>query len=64
MVEEDTACPDVLVQIAVVRAALNAAAGLIIEDHMQGCMVKPPRMATSCEEAFRDQKTSLDRFID
>ncbi len=62
MVEEDTACPDVLVQIAAVRAALNGVGRLILEDHMQGCMVKASQEG-DFEDAFRDLKKSLDQFI-
>ena len=62
MVEADTACPDVLVQIAAVRAALNAVGRLILEDHMQGCMVKAAREG-DYDDAFRDLKKSLDQFI-
>ncbi len=63
MVEEDTPCPDVLVQLAAIRAALNAAGRLILEDHMRGCMMKAAREG-DFDEAFRDLKRSLDQFID
>ena len=62
MVEEDTPCPDVLVQIAAIRSALNGAGRLILEDHMQGCMVKAAQDG-DFEAAFRDLKKSLDQFI-
>jgi DNA-binding FrmR family transcriptional regulator len=62
MVAEDVACPDVLVQIAAVRAALNGVGRLILEDHMQGCMVKAAQDG-DFDEAFRDLKKSLDQFI-
>ena len=62
MVEEDTDCPDILVQIAAVRSALNGVGRLILEDHMQGCMVQAAKDG-DFEAAFRDLKKSLDRFI-
>jgi len=62
MVEEDTACPDVLVQIAAVRAALNSVGRLILEDHLQSCMVRSTQDG-NFENAFRDLKKSLDQFI-
>jgi len=62
MVEEDTDCPDVLVQIAAIRAALNGVGRLILEDHMQGCMVQAAQDG-DFEQAFRDLKKSLDQFI-
>ncbi len=62
MVENDTACPDVLIQIAAVRAALNSVGKLILEDHMQTCMVKAAQDG-DFEQAFRDLKKSMDQFI-
>ena len=62
MVEKDVDCPDVLVQIAAIRSALNGVGRLILEDHMQGCMVKAAQDG-EFEETFRDLKKSLDQFI-
>jgi len=62
MVDEDTPCPDVLVQIAAVRAALNNVGQIILEDHLRSCMVKAINDG-EFDEAMRDLKTSLDRFI-
>jgi DNA-binding FrmR family transcriptional regulator len=62
MVEKDTACPDILVQIAAIRAALKGVGRLVLEDHMQGCMVKAAKDG-DFENAFRDLKKSLDQFI-
>ena len=62
MVEEDTPCPDVLVQIAAVRAALNNVGQIILEDHLRSCMVKAVHDG-EFEGAMRDLKLSLDRFI-
>ncbi len=62
LVEEDTPCPDVLVQIAAVRSALGKVGQIILQDHLQGCMVKALRdgsYGTSMEELQR----SLDRFF-
>lgn len=62
MVEEDTPCPDVLVQIAAVRSALNSVGQIILEDHLRSCMVKAVKDG-EFDEAMRDLKNSLDRFI-
>jgi len=62
MVEEDTPCPDVLVQIAAVRSALNGVGRVILEDHLQTCMVQAVEN-DDYQQALRDLKTSLDRFI-
>jgi CsoR family transcriptional regulator, copper-sensing transcriptional repressor len=62
MVEEDTSCPDVLVQIAAVRSALNSVGRVILEDHLQSCMVQAVEK-DDYQQALRDLKNSLDRFI-
>jgi len=62
MVEEDRPCPDVLLQIAAVRSALNGVGRLVLEDHMQGCMMQAAQDG-DFNEAFRDLKKSLDQFI-
>ncbi len=62
MVEEDTSCPDVLVQIAAVRSALNGVGRVILEDHLQSCMVQAVEK-DDYQQALRDLKNSLDRFI-
>lgn len=62
MVEEDTECPDVLVQIAAVRSALNNVGQIILEDHLKHCMVRAVEEG-DFENAMSDLKLSLDRFI-
>ncbi len=62
MVAADTPCPDTLVQIAAVRSALNGVGRVILEDHLQGCMVEAVEK-DSYTQALRDLKSSLDRFI-
>ncbi len=62
MVEEDTPCPDVLTQIAAVRAALNSVGRVILEDHLQSCMVEAVEK-DDYQRALRDLKESLDQFI-
>jgi len=62
MVEAEEPCPDILVQVAAVRSALNAAGRIILEDHMQGCLVDAVRK-DDYKEALRDLKMSLDKFV-
>lgn len=40
MVEEDAYCIDTLVQIAAVRGALAKAADVLLEDHLEHCVVR------------------------
>ncbi len=62
VVEEDTPCPDILTQIAAVRAALNSVGRVILEDHIQSCMVEAVEK-DDYKHALRDLKNSLDKFI-
>ena len=43
MVEEDKECPDVLLQVAAVRAALNQVGRILLEDHMESCVMRQPK---------------------
>ncbi len=38
MIDDDRTCPDLLIQIAAVRAALNKAGQVILEDHVESCI--------------------------
>ena len=62
MVDEDVSCPDVLVQIAAVRSALNGVGRIILEDHIRNCMLEASRDG-DFEEAVKKLNLSLDRFI-
>ncbi len=63
MVEQDKSCPDVLVQIAAIRSALNGVGRVILDDHMRGCMVGALQKG-EWELAFKDLSNALDRFVD
>jgi DNA-binding FrmR family transcriptional regulator len=62
MVEDGRSCPDILVQVAAVRSALNSVGRLILEDHLKSCMVDAVRRG-DFEQAYLDLEHSLDRFI-
>ena len=40
MVEEDRYCGDILVQIAAVESALQALGYIVLQDHMESCVVE------------------------
>ena len=62
MVEEGRDCPDVLLQISAVRAALDQIGRIIIEDHLDICIVAA--IEEGCgEKAVAELKESLARFI-
>jgi len=62
MVEEDVSCPEILVQIAAVRSALNGAGRIILEDHVKSCLIDTVRDG-NFENSFQELKDSLDKFI-
>ena len=61
MVEEDTDCAEVLVQLAAVRGALNNTAKLILKDHIEHCVVHA--VEEGDEQAIADLATAIDKFI-
>lgn len=62
MVEEDVPCPDVLIQIAAIRSALNSVGRVILEDHLSSCMVGAVEK-DDYDQALSELKNSLDKFI-
>lgn len=62
MVEQQQACPDVLLQIAAVRGALDSAARLILDDHISQCLTYAVEHGDIAQE-LAELKKALDRFI-
>ncbi len=62
MVEEDKDCPDILLQVAAVRAALNQVGRILLEDHMESCVVAAAKEGKG-EEAIEDLKAALMKFM-
>ncbi len=62
MVEEGTSCPDVLVQLAAIRSALDSVGRIILEDHIKSCMVTAVQTG-DFDNAYQDLDRSLKRFI-
>jgi DNA-binding FrmR family transcriptional regulator len=62
MVEADTPCPEVLVQLAAVNAAVQKAARIVLEDHISSCLVQAAKDGSASAE-WRKLKDALDRYI-
>ena len=60
--EEGRDCDDMLTQIAAVRAALDQAGKAILEQHIEHCVTKAVKHGEA-DEAIRDLKDALDRFV-
>ncbi len=62
MIEQGQPCPDVLLQIAAVKGALDRVARLILDDHIRHCLrhaIETGNLEVELEELQR----ALDRFI-
>jgi DNA-binding FrmR family transcriptional regulator len=62
MVEEGRPCPDVLIQLAAVRAAIDRTSRLVLEDHMESCLRGAARNGQADAE-WQQLKAALDKFI-
>ncbi|EFV74094.1 metal-sensing transcriptional repressor [Cytobacillus sp. FSL W8-0315] len=62
MAIEDRDCPDILLQIAAIRKALDNTAKLVLTDHMETCLVDAVHEGNE-EEVIKDLKKALDNFI-
>lgn len=62
MVEDGRDCPDVLVQLAAVRSAIDRAARIVLEDHIESCIRDAATSGTADDEWDR-LKIALNRYI-
>lgn len=62
MVQSDRPCPDVLVQIAAVRGALDRVARMILDEHLTQCVARAAQEG-NIEAEIEELKAALDRFL-
>jgi CsoR family transcriptional regulator, copper-sensing transcriptional repressor len=62
MVEGDRPCPDVLVQVAAVRGALDRVARIILDEHLTQCIARAAKEG-NIESEIEELKSALDRFL-
>ncbi len=62
MVQESKACPDILIQIAAVRGALDRVARMILDEHLTECVARAAKQG-NIEDEIKELKSALDRFL-
>lgn len=62
MVQENRACPDVLVQVAAVRGALDRVARIILDEHLTQCIARAAQEG-NIDSEIDELKSALDRFL-
>ncbi|MCF6095223.1 metal-sensing transcriptional repressor [Microaerobacter geothermalis] len=62
MAKADRDCSDLLLQIAAVRKALDNVGKLILQDHLEGCVVEAIEHGNQ-EEVIHDLQKALNNFI-
>ncbi len=62
MVTENRPCPEVLVQIAAVRGAIDRVARIILDEHLSECIARASQEG-NIEVEIEQLKAALDRFL-
>ena len=62
MVQDGRSCPEVLIQLAAVRSALNNTGKIILKDHIDHCIVHA--IESHDAKALEELNRAIDQFID
>lgn len=65
MIAESRACPEVLIQVAAVRGALDRVARMIFDEHLSECIARAAKEGSdqNIDAEIEDLKAALDRFL-
>ncbi|MFC0444382.1 metal-sensitive transcriptional regulator [Pseudidiomarina halophila] len=61
LIENDTYCDDVLMQVASVQSALNGVAKKLLSQHMQTCV--KTRLAAGDDAVLEELDTTIERLL-
>ncbi len=62
MIQRSEPCPDILIQIAAVRGALDRVARMIFDEHLTQCIARAAEEG-NIETEIKELKLALDRFL-
>ena len=62
MVQQSSPCPDVLLQIAAVRGALDKVARIVLDEHLSECITRAVDEG-NIDVEIKELKAALDRFL-
>jgi CsoR family transcriptional regulator, copper-sensing transcriptional repressor len=62
MVAQSRPCPEVLIQIAAVRGAVDRVARIILDEHLSECVTRAAQEG-NIDEEMAQLKAALDRFL-
>ncbi|MDZ7961763.1 MAG: metal-sensing transcriptional repressor [Aulosira sp. DedQUE10] len=62
MVQQNSPCPDVLLQIAAVRGALDRVARIVLDEHLTECIARAAQEG-NIDTEIAQLKAALDRFL-
>ena len=61
MVEDGRDCPEILIQLSAVKAAINNTGKIILQDHIEHCIVDAVEHGD--EQAIRELERAIDQFV-
>jgi DNA-binding FrmR family transcriptional regulator len=62
MVDEGKPCPDILIQLAAVRGALDQVGRIVLEDHMESCLLEVAG-GDHPSNGWLEMKRALDLYL-
>jgi DNA-binding FrmR family transcriptional regulator len=62
MLREERPCPDVLLQLAAVKSAVQKAAQTVLEDHVESCL-RQAAVRGNTDKEWSNLKGALDKYI-
>jgi len=62
MIQEDKPCPDVLIQLAAVKSAIQKTSQIVLEDHVESCLSQAVEKGETDQE-WESLKEALHKYI-